>query len=90
MLLFWHILVFASVLHRMMLIGHTHSSQLMEWKNLGVSTLKHNTCAPIVFKILAENQITTDFTYLTSPKFVTVSHIRRPSLFLENFMETLE
>ena len=37
----WHILVFAhSVLHRM-LIGHSHSCQLLEWQNLGITTLKH-------------------------------------------------
>ena len=81
MLLFWHILVFASVLHRMMLIGHTHFSQLMEWKNLGVTTLKHDTCAPTVFKILPENQITTDFTYLTSPKVCnSISHKEKKSV----------
>ena len=73
-----------------MLIGHTHSSQLMEWKNLGITRLKHDTCAPIVIRKLPENQITTDFTYLTSQKFVTKSHIKRPSQFQEDFMEILE
>ena len=48
-LLMWRILVFAhSVLHRM-LIGHAHSSQFMEWQNLGIKTLKRGTCAPNVF-----------------------------------------
>ena len=32
------------VLHRM-LIGHTHSSQFMEWQNLSITTLKHAACA---------------------------------------------
>ena len=62
----WHILVFAhSVLHRM-LIGRAHSSQFMEWQNLGIATLKHATRAPNDFLKLRENQITTDFIYLTS------------------------
>ena len=48
-LLMWHILVFAhSVLHRM-LIDHAHSSQLLEWQNIGITTLKHATCARNVF-----------------------------------------
>ena len=51
----WHILAFThSVLHRM-LIGHAHSSRFMEWKNLGITTLKHATCAPNVFLKLPEN-----------------------------------
>ena len=71
----WHILVFAlSVLHRM-LIGHTHSSQFMEWQNLGITTLRHATCAPNVFWKFPENQITTNFIYLTSSHFMTISHI---------------
>ena len=71
----WHILVFThSVLHRM-LIGHAHSSQFMEWQNLGITTLKHATCAPNVFLKLPENQITTNFIYPTSSNFVTISHI---------------
>ena len=45
----WHVLVFThSVLHRK-LIGHAHSSQLLEWQNLGITTLKHATCVPNVF-----------------------------------------
>ena len=58
-----------------MLIGHTHSSQFIEWQNLGITTLKYATCAPNVFKKLPENHITTDFIYLTSSNFVTISHI---------------
>ena len=73
--LFRHILVFASVLHRMMSVGHTYSSQFMEWQNLGIVTLKHATCAPYVFKKLSENQITTDFIYLISSNFVTMSRV---------------
>ena len=70
-----HILVFTySMLHRM-LIGHTHSSRFMEWKNLGIITLKQATCAPNVFQKLRENWITTNFIYLTSSTFVTISHI---------------
>ena len=75
LLLFWLILVSANVLYRMMLINHTHSSQFMERQNLGIKTLKHATCTPNIFKKLLENQITTDFIYLTSSNFVTISHI---------------
>ena len=56
-------------------IGHAHSSQFMEQQNLGNTTVKHVKCAPNVFKKLLENQITTDFIYLTSSNFVTISHI---------------
>ena len=71
----WHILVFThSVLHRT-LIGHAHSFQSMEWRNLGITTLKHATCAPNIFLKLPGNQITTNFIYLTSSNFVTISHI---------------
>ena len=70
----WHILVFThSVLHRM-LIDHAHSSQLMEWQNLGITTLKHATCAPNVFLKLPENHITTNFIYLTSSNFVIATY----------------
>ena len=58
-----------------MLICHTHSSQFMEWQNLGITTLKHATCAPNVFKKIPEKQITTDFIYLTFSTFLTISHI---------------
>ena len=45
----WHILVFAHIeLHRI-LIGRAHSSQFMEWQNLGITTLKHAICPPDVF-----------------------------------------
>ena len=59
----------------MVLIGHAHSSQFMEWQNLGITTLKHATCAPNAFSKLSESQITTDFIYLTSSNFVKISHI---------------
>ena len=59
----------------MTLIGHAISSQFMEWQNLGITTLRHAKSAPNAFKKLPENQITTDFIYLTSSNFVTVSHI---------------
>ena len=51
------------------------SSQFMEWHNSGITTLKHAICAPNIFKKLQENQITTNFIYLTSWNFVTISHI---------------
>ena len=69
------IVSYYSVLHRMTLIGHTHSSQFMEWHNLGITTLKHAIGAPNVFFKLEENQITTNLIYLTSSNFVTISHI---------------
>ena len=59
----------------MMLIGHVHSSQFMEWQNLDITTLKHAKYTPNVFKKMPENPITTDFIYLTSSNFVTISHI---------------
>ena len=71
----WRILVFThSVLHRV-LIGHAHSSKFMEWQNLGIATLKHAICATNVFLKLPENQTTTNFIYLPSSNFVTISHI---------------
>ena len=54
----------------MTLIGHAHSSQFPERKNLGITTLKHAKCVPNIFKKLPENQITTGFIYLTSSNFV--------------------
>ena len=56
----------------MTLIGYAHSSQFMEWQNLGVTTLKHAKCATNVYKKFPKNRITADFIYLTSSKFVTV------------------
>ena len=47
----------------------------MKCQNLGITTLKHATCAPNIFLKLPENQITTNFIYLTSSNFVTISHI---------------
>ena len=38
----------SSVLHRMKLLGNTHSLQIMEWQNLGITTVKHAICAPNV------------------------------------------
>ena len=37
------------VLHRMRFIGHVYSSQLMQWHNLGIVTLKHTIFPPNVF-----------------------------------------
>ena len=59
----------------MTLIGHAHSSQFMEWQNLVIATIKHAKYTPNAFKKLPENRITTDFIYLTSSNFVTISHI---------------
>ena len=59
----------------MTLIGRAHSSQFIEWKNLGITTFKHAKCVPNVFKKLHEYWVTTDFIYLTSSNFVTISHI---------------
>ena len=59
----------------MTLIGNTHSSQFIEWQHLGITRLKHGKCAPNAFKKLLENQTTTDFIYLTSSNFVTITHI---------------
>ena len=63
------------VLHRMTLIGHARFSQFMKWHNLGIATLKHALCSPNFVSKLPENQITTNSIYLTSPDFVTISHI---------------
>ena len=57
----------------MKLIGHAHSSQLMEWQNLGITTLKNAKYAPNAFKKLSQNQITTNFLYLTYSNFVEVT-----------------
>ena len=54
----------------MTLIGHAHSFQFPERKNLCITTLKHAKCVPNIFKKLPENQITTGFIYLTSSNFV--------------------
>ena len=58
-----------------MLIGHTHSSQFMEWQNLGFTTRKHAICAPNIFKKLPENQTNTNFIDLKFSNFLTISHI---------------
>ena len=75
-------------MRRMMLIGHTYSSQFMEWQNFGITTLKHATCALNVFKKSNNYRF-----YL--PNFLkfcdNISHkLLRPSQFLEKFMEILE
>ena len=59
----------------MRLIGPAHSSQFIERHNSGITTLKYVICAPNVFWNLPENQITTNFIYLTSSNLVTISHI---------------
>ena len=57
----------------MALIGHAHSSEFMEWRNLGITRLKHAMCAPNIFLKMPENQITNNFIYLISSNFVTKS-----------------
>ena len=57
----------------MTLIGHAHSSQFMEWQNLGITTLKNAKYAPNVFKKLSQNQITTNFLNLIYSNFVEVT-----------------
>ena len=59
----------------MRLISLTHSSKIMEWHNSSIITLKHTIYGPNVYKKLSENQVTTNFIYLTSTSFVTISHI---------------
>ena len=59
----------------MALTGPAHTSQFMEWYNLGITILKHAICAQNVFKKLPENQKTTNFNFLPSSNFVTISHI---------------
>ena len=66
-------MAYYSVLHRMTLIGHAQFSQFMEWLNLGIKTLKYAIYAPNDFLKLPENQIPTNFVYLTSSNFVTVA-----------------
>ena len=68
-------MAYYGVLHRMTLISHAHFSQFMQWLNLDLKTLKHAIYAPNVFLKLSKNQIPTNFIYLTSSNFVTISHI---------------
>ena len=68
------------MLQRMALIGPTYSSQFMEWHNLGITTLAHAICVPIVAErliavILPEAQIATSFIDLISSNFVATSNI---------------
>ena len=69
------IVPYYSVLNRMALIGLAHSSQFMEWQNLGIAALNHAICAPNVFEKLPENEITANFIYLTSSNLVTISRV---------------
>ena len=39
----------------MTLTGPAHSSQLMGWDNLGITTLNHAICASNVFEKMPEN-----------------------------------
>ena len=59
----------------MRLISLTHSSKIMEWHNSSIITLTHAIYGPNVYKKLSENQVTTNFIYLISTSFVTISHI---------------
>ena len=60
----------ARLLNRVTLISHAHSFQFMEWHNLGITTLKDSICFPNLFQKLQQNQITTNFIYVTSYNFV--------------------
>ena len=44
--IFWYL---HNVLHSIALICPAHSSQFMEWNNLGIKTFKHAICAPKCF-----------------------------------------
>ena len=59
----------------MRLAGSAHSSQFMEWHYQGITTLKHAISASNVFLKLPEKQITTNYIYLTSSHFGTISHL---------------
>ena len=76
----------------MTLIGPTHSSQFIEWHNLGITKFKHAICAPNVFLKIAGKPNNYQF-YL--PNFLKFcdnisSKLLRPSKFLEKFLEILE
>ena len=75
-----------------MLIGHTHSSRFMEWKNLGIITLKHATCAPKCFSKFTRKSNNYQFYLLDFLNFCdNISHkLLRPSQFLEKFVKILE
>ena len=76
----------------MTLIDRAHSSQFMEWQNVGMTTLKHAKCAPKVFKKITEKSSNYQFYLPNFLKFCdNISHkLLRPSQFLEKFMEILE
>ena len=65
----------SSALHERMLISHVHSFEIMEWHNLGITTLETVRYAQNVFLKSSENQIVTNFFDLTSLHFVTISCI---------------
>ena len=67
--------IFYSVLRKIRLISPAHSSQFMEYHNSGITTLKHAICAQNFYQNLPKNQRTTNFIYLTSSNFVTISQI---------------
>ena len=60
----------ASVLHRMMLIGHARSSHFIERHNIGITKLNTAISAPNVVLKPSENQETANVIHLTSSNFV--------------------
>ena len=75
----------------MMLIGHAHSSQFMEWQKLGITRLNHATCRKCFLKIAGKSN-NYGFYLPNFLKFCdNISHkFLRLSQFLEKFMEILE
>ena len=82
----------ASVLHRITLVGQTHSSQFMEWVNLGITALKHATCSPNAFLNIFRIPNNYQFYLSNFLKFCdNISHkLFRPTQFLKEIMKILE
>ena len=64
----------ASMLHRMMLIGHARSSHFIERHNIGITKLNTAISAPNVVLKPSENQETANVIHLTSSNFVKIYH----------------
>ena len=82
----------SSTLYERMLISHVHSSEIMEWHNLGITTLETVIYAKkCFFKIVGKPNSYQSYW----PNFITfcdnISHkLLRPSQFLEKSMEILK
>ena len=75
-----------------MLIEHEGSSQYVQWRNLGIKTIKRVMCSPNVFLKITGKQNNYHFHL---PKFLKIcdnisQKLLRPSQFLEKFMEVPE